>query len=483
MENEIFHNLDDLNYLKLPFISKMKKIINLERQINSLNEDIILLKKSSNASENLEETIDRKEKKNINTIRKSITSNKIQRINFLKKSKSSNKLKLYSANKNTVYKSSKNLIIKNIITFQNKKNISPNTNFNIPLIKENEKEINNLNKINISIPDFKLEVKPNNRYVDNTSPSIHRSEFRTKSLVKLKKTIKSIKFNDYFLKNDIKAYEDKWKSVGKNIFNYNLFNFQSIKDKIESKSPSLENSRILNSPKLRINFFNKDKKDDNDNNNNLEIKINDNENQNITSNNNSSSIINSKFNLSNILSEKYPKKKIPKILIKYVKDLRSNNLKINRDLKFYKLKFDEINFRFGTKLKYSKWKYSISDYEKYFIDIEHFGEREKKEIERKKTFYDILEDAVDSITEKQNEKKYLLPNLKRKKIYEQPVKNNNKIEDKKFPDSELMKLNLQKLKNDLEILNIRIAREKERRSQIKDLLEQSFRDANDALKI
>ena len=308
MENEIFHNFDDLNYLKLPFISKMKKIINLERQINSLNEDIILLKKSSNASENLEETIDRKEKKNINTIRKSNTSNKIQRINFLKKSKSSNKLKLYSANKNTVYKSSKNLIIKNIITFQNKKNISPNTNFNIPLIKENEKEINNLNKINISIPDFKLEDKPNNRYIDNTSPSIHRSEFRTKSLVKLKKTIKSIKFNDDFLKNDIKAYEDKRKSVGKNIFNYNLFNFQSIKDKIESKSPSLENSRILNSPKLRINFFNKDKKDDNDNNNNLEIKINDNENQNITSNNNSSSIINSKFNLSNILSEKYPKK-------------------------------------------------------------------------------------------------------------------------------------------------------------------------------
>ena len=209
MENEIFHNFDDLNYLKLPFISKMKKIINLERQINSLNEDIILLKKSSNASENLEETIDRKEKKNINTIRKSNTSNKIQRINFLKKSKSSNKLKLYSANKNTVYKSSKNLIIKNIITFQNKKNISPNTNFNIPLIKENEKEINNLNKINISIPDFKLEDKPNNRYVYNTSPIIHRSEFRTKRLIKLKKIIKSIKFNDYFLKNDIKAYEDK----------------------------------------------------------------------------------------------------------------------------------------------------------------------------------------------------------------------------------------------------------------------------------
>ena len=48
---------------------------------------------------------------------------------------------------------------------------------------------------------------------------------------------------------------------------------------------------------------------------------------------------------------------IPKILINKIRELRENNLKINRNLNNVKSKFEEMNFCFGTKLKYSKWKY------------------------------------------------------------------------------------------------------------------------------
>ena len=454
MESNFLQNYENLSNLKLPFIAKIKKFNNFERQINSLNDDLILLEKYSlNSHKNLEETKNEKEKNNNNKIRK-----KNRTINFLKKSKSTNKLKL-NILKNPKYKSSKH-IIKNIFTFQSKKNISP-------ILKSN-------------IHNFKLEDKSSDGYFDENLTNKHKNEFKTegKILNKLKKNIKSIKFNDYLLQNDNNIYQDK--TSGKiliNPYKKNIFNFKSKEDKFKSKSIDLENSKMLLNSKLNINLFKKDSI----NNNNLENIINENEQDN-SSNINNLSLINKKDKLNSALSQRYKKNTIP-LIIKYVKELRSNNLKINRDLKSCKLKFEEINFRFGTKLKYSKWKYAISDYEKYFIDVEHFGEREKKEIERKKTFYDNLEDAVDFINETQNEKKYLLPNLKRQKIYEQPVKNNNKIKDNNLPDSDITKLNLQKIKNDLEIVNIRIAKEKVKRSHVKDILEKSFRDANEALKI
>ena len=159
-------------------------------------------------------------------------------------------------------------------------------------------------------------------------------------------------------------------------------------------------------------------------------------------------------------------------LINLIRKMRKKNLEIKNNLNNCKYKYEEMNFCLGTKLKYSKWKYEISDYDKYFIDIEHFGEREKKEIERQKTFYDFLEDAVNSVLEKKNDKKYFFQNNKRKKMNE--IKNENKIEDKNFPDSEKAKLKQKSVHNSLEYITKRKMAEKVKRSKIKKILRESL---------
>ena len=174
--------------------------------------------------------------------------------------------------------------------------------------------------------------------------------------------------------------------------------------------------------------------------------------------------IKEKGNLNNKV--KYRDRKTQVALINLIKKLRKKNLKIKNNLRNCKFKFEEMNFCLGTKLKYSKWKYEISDYEKYFIDIEHFGERELKEIERKKTFYDFFEDAVDTIIEKRNEKKYLLSNNKRKNIKEKKVNN--------IPDSEIAKLKQKNVHSSLENIIKRKSAEKAKRSKIKKILRESL---------
>jgi hypothetical protein len=174
---------------------------------------------------------------------------------------------------------------------------------------------------------------------------------------------------------------------------------------------------------------------------------------------------------------------IPKILINKLKELRKNNIKLNRVINNCKCKFEEMNFNLGTQLKYSKWKYQISDYDKYFIDMELFGERESKEIERRKTFYDILEDTVDAVSEKKIEKKHSPPSGKKTKIIEEQKKLINEMKRKNLHDSDRAVLKQKINKLYLDNVGARKIIEKEKRKKIKNILNQSYRDASDALKI
>ena len=176
-------------------------------------------------------------------------------------------------------------------------------------------------------------------------------------------------------------------------------------------------------------------------------------------------------------------KNIPKLLINRVKELRIRNLKLNKKINNCKNKFEEMNFHVGSKLKYSKWKYQISDFHKYFIDIENFGEREREEIERRKTFYDILEDTVDDINEKNIQKKFALPS-ERKKLTEH-IKKNDVFENKKrnLPYSDKLILKQKRLEKSLEKIIKRKYKEKKKRNEINNILEKSFIEIKEVMKI
>ena len=181
--------------------------------------------------------------------------------------------------------------------------------------------------------------------------------------------------------------------------------------------------------------------------------------------------------------DKNTKTNISKLLITKIIELKNNNIKLNKIINNCKCKFEKMNFNLGTQLKYSKWKYQISDYDKYFIDMEHFGERESKEIERRKTFYDILEDAVDAVSEKKIEKKHSPPSGIETKMIEEQKKIINKLKNKNLHDSDIAVLKLKMNRLYLDKINARLLNEKEKRKKIRNILSLSYRDANDALKI
>jgi hypothetical protein len=115
-------------------------------------------------------------------------------------------------------------------------------------------------------------------------------------------------------------------------------------------------------------------------------------------NSNDNSIIESKnksssLNKSNSFNRKYFAK-IYDCMIKNVK--RDNN---NVKKKIYKgiEKFNIMEWYMKTRFKYAEYKYGIAEVQKYFMDLKAYGKPEEEEIDKRKTFYEHVEDIIDDI--------------------------------------------------------------------------------------
>ena len=464
----IFKNFEDLNNLKLPLLKQNKIINHVNNNIDELNKNIILLEKVVNNNNKLIEKNDNKEKeiiknRNSNIRKKSFLYSHYNMFNSSRKSKNKSKLQLITVIKNPLkkVKSSKDIVNNNFF-FKSSKIIPPimsfnKKNFSKPSLKNFNYSNRNIFDSNKNTPRIRNENIQKKVFFPNILNKIHLSaetsfnddllDLNTKTELNNNLSISPDKVfsNDNFLFNSSK----------KNNNNFNIDNFHNI-----IKNINLTSEKFLS------------------------MEINENENDNNASTIRSKKEEEEKYKIYNILKSKKKDKNITIILINLIKKLRKNNLKIYNNLHYCKSKFDELNFNLVTKLKYSKWKYEISDYDKYFIDIDNFGERERKEIDRKKTFYDFLEDAVDSISERKYMKKYSLSNDKEKNnININDFKKIKMLNDKDFPNSELTILKQKEIQNSLEKITKRKIKEKKKRSQIKNLLQDSFREAKAALKI
>ena len=118
-----------------------------------------------------------------------------------------------------------------------------------------------------------------------------------------------------------------------------------------------------------------------------------------------------------------------------------------------------------SKFKLAKWKYGIADVQKYFIDLQEYGKNEEVELLKRKTFYDYVEEVIDDIKRRKEEKeiktieekysinykeKYKFGNVKKEQKEEKDVNNINDVDNtlnKKAELSEaLKKVHLRKIK-------------------------------------
>jgi len=103
--------------------------------------------------------------------------------------------------------------------------------------------------------------------------------------------------------------------------------------------------------------------------------------------------------------------------IKRVKNLKNN---INKKYSEYELDKWIMN----SKMKYAKWKFGINELEKYFMDVEEFGIKERNELEIRKSFYKKLNLLIDDLKEEQE--------MKRIREREKDYGINTKKEEKKL---------------------------------------------------
>lgn len=107
-----------------------------------------------------------------------------------------------------------------------------------------------------------------------------------------------------------------------------------------------------------------------------------------------------------------------------VKNMKDKNLKIKNKINYKLAEQNLINWEMKSKFKMAKWKYGIAEIQKYFIDLQAFGKPEEDELVNRKTFYDLVEDLIDDIQIRKEEKEI-------KSIED---KYTNKKKDNKFGD-------------------------------------------------
>ena len=158
---------------------------------------------------------------------------------------------------------------------------------------------------------------------------------------------------------------------------------------------------------------------------------------------------------------------------KSILNIIKKNKSIISRINTVKNKFDNDMVNFEALYKYLNWKYGISDSNKYFIDIDAYKKDSEELINKKKSFYDRLDDMVEQINK--NKKKKDMENLKK----QYGININKKKDDVDYNsinvnETEKLFLKGKKIKNVLkEVYNRKILEKKVRR-KIKTLLDRSL---------
>ncbi len=202
------------------------------------------------------------------------------------------------------------------------------------------------------------------------------------------------------------------------------------------------------------------KKDDNNSFNKIKF-----EKKNNTSRN--KPVINNKNKTISLDKTQFPQ--VTNIMIKKMKK-ENNNIKNN----IYKgiEKFNVMEWYMKTRFKYALYKYGIAEIQKYFMDIKAYGKPEEEEIEKRKTFYEHVEDIIDDIHAIKQQKELEKLNKKYgvkydKKKLNKLNKKNEKEDDNKFV---VQKKQMVELSKALQEIDKRQKKEKKKRQEIDDIL-------------
>ena len=157
---------------------------------------------------------------------------------------------------------------------------------------------------------------------------------------------------------------------------------------------------------------------------------------------------------------------------KKVNEIMKYNKNIKNNINFVKNQFEYKYDTFEALYKYLNWKYGTADVNKYFIDIDNYKKDPEDIIDRKKSFYDKLDDMVDFLIKKRKMKD--MENIKKQYgININKKKDNIDYNTMNVDESEKLFLKGKKIKNKLKEVYERRKLEKGTRVKIKNILNRS----------
>ena len=83
--------------------------------------------------------------------------------------------------------------------------------------------------------------------------------------------------------------------------------------------------------------------------------------------------------------------------------IKEDNTEIKNKITYKKSEQNLQDWIMKSKMKFARWKFGISEIDKYFVDMKVFGKPEELELLRRKTFYDAFDELVDDINGKKEE--------------------------------------------------------------------------------
>ena len=353
---------------------KNKGYQQMQKGLNSLNHNIRLLEEFSNKDDKLSN-------------KGKIFARKINILNFDKDNthkKSSNR------NRNSLILKKKYNMARSDSTLSNNINITDTENYN------NNNDINR-----------------------NVYENINK---KNKSSKKKAKRIDNLSLQKYNVKNKM-IYKTEIKNYNQLINGQKLPNILLNSDKISESNLGSKNSNSNSTSRLpliydRSQTINKQRiylftDNDVDNNKSINENINNRKiykkipliRKNIKDNSmvkKFPSIINSHRLNSYSLNHKILPEKTDKIALR----MKEKNLKIRKRINRKINEQDLIDWEMKSRFKLVQWKYGIAEVQKYFIDMQAYGKPEERELLKRKTFYDYVEDLIDDI-KKIKEEKYI----------------------------------------------------------------------------
>ena len=250
-------------------------------------------------------------------------------------------------------------------------------------------------------------------------------------------------------------------------------NDRNKNDLIKNESSDLNDSKDIN-----LSFLDNNTEEKNDNEKNINInKNNNNKNINITIEAERKIPLRKKIsNLNNKVIDIFGSYTSRKKNNPEINNLITSVNKINKDFRNTRFCYELEKWIMSTKFKYADWKYGINDINKYFVNINEFGQKEEKELEMRKSFYEKVDSVINELKE-DKEKRELLEiehkyGIKLNKEEKKILKNNeywmgDHAENKREEICKVLKLTKERKK-----------KEKEKRNLIEEIMFQCKKGVN-----